>query len=41
MARALLKARAGDVVTLVTPAGPEEIEIIHVSYEPLAAGNDS
>ena len=41
MARALLKARAGDVVTLVTPAGPEEIEILHVSYEPLAAGNDS
>ena len=41
MARALLKARAGDVVTLVTPAGPEDIEILDVSYEPLAAGNDS
>jgi len=41
MARALLKARAGDVVTLVTPAGSEEIEILDVSYEPLAAGNDA
>jgi len=41
MARALLKARAGDVVTLVTPAGPEEIEVLDVRYEPLAAGNGS
>ena len=41
MARALLKARAGDTVTLVTPAGPEDIEILDVRYEPLATGNDS
>lgn len=41
MARALLKARAGDNVTLVTPAGPEDIEILDVRYEPLATGNDS
>ena len=38
MARALLKARAGDTVSLVTPAGPEEIEILDVRYEPLATG---
>ncbi len=41
MARALLKARAGDIVTLVTPGGPEDIEIRDVRYEPLATGNDS
>ena len=27
MARALIKAREGDTVTLQTPAGPEELEI--------------
>ena len=32
MARALLKARAGDVVRLRTPAGEENIEILEVSY---------
>jgi transcription elongation factor GreB len=32
MARALLKARAGDVVRLRTPAGEEKIEILEVSY---------
>ena len=36
MARALLKARAGDVVSLRTPAGVEELEILGVRYEPLA-----
>jgi transcription elongation factor GreB len=41
MARALLKARAGDTVTLVTPAGVDEIEILDVRYEPLAPANDS
>jgi transcription elongation factor GreB len=41
MARALLKARAGDTVTLVTPAGPEEIEIFDVRYEALAPANAS
>jgi transcription elongation factor GreB len=38
MARALLKAREGDTVTLRTPAGPEEIEILAVRYAPLATG---
>ncbi len=32
IARALLKARAGDAVTLRTPAGEEKIEILHVEY---------
>src|SRR5437660_1479271 len=32
MARALLKAREGDKVTLRTPAGDEELEILEVSY---------
>src|SRR5260221_7912723 len=32
MARALLKAREGDKVTLRTPAGAEELEILAVSY---------
>jgi transcription elongation factor GreB len=39
MARALLKARAGDTVTLVTPGGTDEIEILDVRYESLATGN--
>src|SRR3954452_5559016 len=32
MARALLKAREGDKVTLRTPAGAEELEIMEVTY---------
>src|SRR5213075_299130 len=32
MARALIKAREGDKVTLRTPAGAEELEIVEVSY---------
>ena len=32
MARALLKARIGDVVNLVTPSGHHELEILDVSY---------
>src|SRR3954468_22198447 len=32
IARALLKAREGEVVKLVTPAGPKEIEILKVEY---------
>ena len=32
IARALLKAHAGDEVTLVTPKGPQRIEVIGVSY---------
>lgn len=33
IARALLKNRAGDVVTLHTPRGPVEIEIISIQYD--------
>jgi transcription elongation factor GreB len=32
IARALLKAREGDVVKLVTPAGAQDIEILKVAY---------
>jgi transcription elongation factor GreB len=32
IARALLKAREGDVVRLVTPAGAQEIEVLEVKY---------
>jgi transcription elongation factor GreB len=32
IARALLKAREGDEVTLVTPLGPQRIEILAVNY---------
>lgn len=32
VARALLKAREGDVVRLVTPAGVQEIEVLSVRY---------
>jgi len=32
IARALLKARVGDVVKLVTPVGVQEVEVLKVSY---------
>lgn len=32
VARALTKAREGDVVTLLTPAGEDELEILRVTY---------
>jgi transcription elongation factor GreB len=35
VARALLKARAGDHVILKTPAGPEALEILDVRYNPI------
>jgi len=35
IAKALLKARAGDVVTLRTPAGAEEIEVAAIRYDRL------
>ena len=41
IARALLKAREGDEVTLVTPAGVEKIEVLEVRYPapaPAASG---
>ena len=37
MARALIKAREGDTVTLRTPGGIEELEILDVRYEAIAA----
>ncbi len=38
IARALTKAREGDVVTFRTPAGAEEIEVLEIRYVPLATG---
>jgi transcription elongation factor GreB len=38
MARALLKAREGDTVTLRTPGGAEELGVEDVRYIPLATG---
>jgi transcription elongation factor GreB len=35
VARALLRARTGDVVLLKTPAGTETLEILAIRYEPL------
>ena len=39
IARALLKAREGDAVKLVTPGGVHEIEVLSVTYPPPAAGS--
>ncbi|HRP97205.1 MAG TPA: GreA/GreB family elongation factor, partial [Rhodocyclaceae bacterium] len=33
LARALLKAREGDVVRFTSPAGPREIEVLEIRYE--------
>jgi transcription elongation factor GreB len=38
VARALTKAREGDVVPLRTPAGADELEVLDVRYVPLATG---
>ncbi|MDB5749881.1 MAG: transcription elongation factor GreB [Ramlibacter sp.] len=38
IARALLKARQGDVVKLVTPAGVQEVEVLSVTYPGAEAG---
>ena len=35
VAKALLRAREGDVVTLRTPAGAEEVEVLEVRYDEL------
>lgn len=32
VARALLKAKEGDVVTVITPVGPEDLEVLSVRY---------
>ena len=39
IARALLKAREGDVVRLVTPAGTQEVEVLSVQYPTPSATN--
>jgi transcription elongation factor GreB len=39
IARALLKAREGDVVKLVTPVGVQDVEVIEVRYPAPAATN--
>jgi transcription elongation factor GreB len=39
IARTLLKARTGDVLQLVTPAGPVEIEIVKVEYPAPSQGD--
>ena len=36
MARALIKAREGDTVTVHTPGGAEELDVVSVRYVPLA-----
>lgn len=38
VARALMKAREGDTVTVQAPAGPEEIEVLEITYQ--EDGND-
>ena len=38
VARALMRSREGDVVTVRTPAGAEELEVLEVVYRPLATG---
>jgi transcription elongation factor GreB len=35
IAKALLKSREGEVVALNTPAGPEELEVVKISYREL------
>ena len=36
IARALLKSRVGDTVSVRTPAGLEELDVVDVTYKPLA-----
>ncbi|HYB99472.1 MAG TPA: transcription elongation factor GreB [Candidatus Limnocylindrales bacterium] len=35
IAKALMKASVGDVVTLQTPKGPEQLEVVDIRYDPL------
>jgi transcription elongation factor GreB len=41
IARALLKAHAGDTVTLSTPGGVEELDVLAVRYLPLETGSQA
>lgn len=34
MARAITKSREGDLITLTTPLGPQELELLEVTYPP-------
>jgi transcription elongation factor GreB len=36
IARALIKAREGDIVDLRTPSGPERIEVLAITYRDAA-----
>jgi transcription elongation factor GreB len=38
VARALTRSREGDVVSLRTPAGADELEVLEIRYVPLATG---
>ncbi|WP_028312533.1 transcription elongation factor GreB [Derxia gummosa] len=40
VARALTKSREGDVVTLRTPAGVDELEVIEIRYQPFEPARD-
>jgi transcription elongation factor GreB len=37
LAKALIKAREGDVVTLRTPGGVEELDVVEIRYQALEA----
>jgi transcription elongation factor GreB len=41
IARALLRARVGDVVRLQTPSGPEEVEVLAIRYPDAQHGPDA
>ncbi len=41
MARALMKSREGDTVTLRTPAGAADLEVVEVAYHPLETGRSA
>ena len=41
IARALIKAREGDEIQLMTPGGPERLEIVEVRYPAPVLGQDS
>jgi len=36
IAKALLKAREGETVTVMTPAGAEAVDVVAIRYDPLA-----
>lgn len=41
VARALLKARVGDEVSMITPNGLQMLEVLEVKYPPVKGGDDS